>query len=216
MNFYFMFYQLTLAAERLEGWVKHLAANAFRTSPGEGQANRHHLERCGDMLQGAKELLNSKVHVSKVQLRRTAILFQALETAHRRVWGLAGAAVQDGGSPAVVGELLGQALRDYQALRAALSERAGVPLLMELPQVEKSRGLAETLRGESALQEEFLKLIEKAIEVFDGELDLAGQLAAVRKGLLEERKNVKRLLAGHSRQGETAIPLGHQLDAARN
>jgi len=206
MNFYFTFHQLSGTAERLEAGVKNLAANALRTSPREGQANRDLLELCGDMAQGVKELLNSKVRISRVQLRRAALLFQVLEMSHRRVLRLAGAGAMEENPDPALWELFHQARRDYQALRALVSERVGAPLFVELPDEEKDLGLPAALRQDSAVQDELVKLIEKGIEVFDEERELTDHLAEIRRGLMEERKGVKRLLASLSREGKGAAP----------
>lgn len=214
MNFYFTIYQMIETSERLEGGMKYLAAHALSTSPRDGQANRALLEQCGDMLQGVRELLTSKSHISKVQLRRTAILFQALEIAHRRVLHLAGAALPDDeGSLDGLWGLLCHAKRDYRDLRAGLGERMGTPLYLELSGEDKERSFREILQKESALQEELLKLIERAIEVFGEESELISRLTFLRKGLLEERKNVKRLLVKQCVESEPAL-LAHRLDPA--
>jgi hypothetical protein len=216
MNFYLLFYQLIENTERLEGEAKYLASHALSTSPRDGHANRSLLEQCGDLLHGVKELLNSKAHISKVQLRRTAILFQILETAHRRVLRLAGASVpQDESSITAIWGLLRQAQGDYWALRTALYERMGVPINLNLPEEDGDFSFLDILQTESVFQEELLNLIEKGIEVFDEESGVAGQLVLVRKGLLEARRNVKRLLARHSPNREPAIPLGRGLGVSQ-
>lgn len=189
MNFYFTIYQMIETSGRLEGDVKVLATHALSTSPRDGQANRALLEQCGDRLQEVNVLLNTKSHISRVQLRRTAILFQMMETAHRRVLHLAGAEVPDDETSVNdIWGLLFQAKKDYRDLRTGLGERMGTPLYLELPEEETNGAFREILLKESVFLEEMLKLAEKAIEVFGEERELADQLILVRKNLLEARK----------------------------
>ncbi len=216
MNFYFTIYQMIESSERLEGGMKDLAAHALSASPRDGQTNRALLEQCGQMLGVVKELLNTKAHISKVQLRRTAILFQMLEIAHQRVLHLAGAAVPDDESS--VDDLWGllcQAKKDYRDLRVSLGERMGVPVALELPGENPDHGFGETLQKEAAFQEEMLKLIERAVEVFGEERELTDQLALMRKGLLESRKNVKRLLVKLASEGTASLFIVRKLNTVQ-
>jgi hypothetical protein len=53
------------------------------------------------------------------------------------------------------------------------------------------------LQKETTYQQEALKLLEKAIEVFGEEQELADKLAVVRKDLLEAKKRMKHFGAPH-------------------
>jgi hypothetical protein len=66
----------------------------------------------------------SKSRISKVQLRRTAVIFQILEIAHQRVLNMACISFPgEWKSIEAMWWFLHEAQRDYQTIRAALSER---------------------------------------------------------------------------------------------
>lgn len=216
MNFYFLIYKFIETSEGLESGMKYLASHALSASPRNGQANRALLKQCGHMVHVVNELLNSKFKISKIQLRRTAILFQILEKAHRRVLNLAGVPFSsDENSISVVWGLLCGARLDYNAIRNVLHERIGVPLNLDLSDEDGDRNFADILRKEFDFQEAILKLIEKGIEVFDEERELTDQLALIRIGLLEERKNLKRLLSKYYQEREKAVSLECPLDVVQ-
>ena len=56
--------------------VQHLAGRALRISPRDARANRELLEQCDIKISEVKVLLNNKTHISKITLRKAAILFQ--------------------------------------------------------------------------------------------------------------------------------------------
>jgi hypothetical protein len=208
MNLYLSVYQLIKTADRLETGAKLLAANVFRVSPRDGMANREVLEECAKSLQTIHSRLVSKSHISKVQLSRTAVIFQALDTAHRRVLNLAGVPLNDDENVtrAIVG-FLQQAQRDFLELRTLLGERMGVPVIVELPPDGTEGDFTAILQKESAFREELVKSIERGIEVFDEERELTEQLAMIRENLLAARKNMKQLLLDRlsERKKKTAI-----------
>src|SRR5581483_9809414 len=85
MNFYFSLFQLIETVDRLEKDIQHLAGRALRISPRDARANRELLENCELKVRDARLLLHNKTHVSKITLRKAALLFQLLETYYRRV-----------------------------------------------------------------------------------------------------------------------------------
>ena len=96
MEFYISLYQITAALEQLNRGFQHLAGRAFRISPRSAQATHELFNRCGQEAQTLEKLLN-KGDYNKITLKRTALLFQALEATHRRLVLLSGAA--EPGSP---------------------------------------------------------------------------------------------------------------------
>lgn len=210
MNFYFMFYQLLETVERMEAEARCLATHSLRISPRDGQTNRGLLEECGKKLKEIQRLMYSKSHISKVQLRRTSVLFEAVQVAQRRVLALAAAlASRNEAAGDALWELLRRGQRDYEGLRSALSDRMAVPVLISLPKPEPGGNFVNVLENEHDLQKELVRLIERGIEIFDEERALTNQLNLVRKNLLETKRYVKRLLIKHME--ESARPfLEHQ------
>jgi len=199
MSFYFSLYQLIESVEQLERDVQHLAGRALRISPREARANRELLEQCEAKMREAKNLLNNKTHISKITLRKASLLFQVLEVSYRRLVHLAGAAANAGpndeGYLKAVWQLLPMAQRHYQTLLKTLFDSTGVPVTLSLNSVEEKsdQGLSAVLQKESAYQLESLKLLEKAIEVFGEEQDLADTLVQMRKELLDAKRRIKHL-----------------------
>ncbi len=203
MNFYFSLFQLIETVERLERDVQHLAGRALRISPRDARANRELLEQCESKMHEVKVLLNNKTHISKITLRKAALLFQILDIFYRRMLHLASAlsnvGPDDENSMKAVWQMLSLAQAHYQALAKTLFELTGIPVSLNLtgtPEVA-AHDLSAILQKEAAYQQEALKLLEKAIEVFGEEQDLAEQLAQVRKDLLEMKKRMKHFPAGH-------------------
>ena len=202
MNFYFSLFQLIETVERLDQDVKHLAGRALRISPRDARANRELLEQCEFKIHEVKGLLNNKTHISKITLRKAAILFQILEITYRRVIHLAGATStighDDEGSIKAVWQMLSLAQKHYQTLVKTLYDLTGIPVTLNLSGTdeEAAHGLSAILQKETAYQQEALKLLEKAIEVFGEEQELAEQLAQIRKDLLEAKKRIKHLSPG--------------------
>jgi hypothetical protein len=197
MNFYFSLFQLIETVERLDQDVQHLAGRALRISPRDARANRELLDQCQSKIREVKLLLNNKTHISKITLRKTAILFQILEIAYRRIIHLASATANvghdDENSIKAVWQLLSMAQRHYQTLVKTLFDLTGIPVTLNLSGTEAStdHDLSAILQKESAFQQETLKLLERAIEVFGEEQELAGQLAQIRKDLLDSKKRLK-------------------------
>lgn len=205
MNFYFLFYQLMESAGRLEEGAWNLAAHSLRLSPSNGQSNRALLEECGKRSGDIRKLMFSKSQISKVQLRRTAIIFQILEIAHQRVLNLAGISYPEKGkSMEAIWWFLHEAQRDYQTIHGALSERMGSAVLMRLPDRGAEKEERIILQKESALREEMIKQIEKGIEVFDEERELTDKLALIRRNLIESRKHMKQFVA--ARRDKEPVP----------
>jgi hypothetical protein len=204
MNFYFSLFQLIETVERLGRDVQHLAGRALRISPRDARANRELLDQCDIKMTEVKNLLNNKTHISKITLRKAAILFQILEISYRRVIHLAGATSNvghdDENSIKAVWQLLSLAQRHYQTLVKTLFDLTGIPVTLSLNGSEEGvdHEIATILNKESSYQLDTLKLLEKAIEVFGEEQELAEKLAQMRKDLLETKKRMKHLVLGHS------------------
>jgi hypothetical protein len=219
MNFYFSLYQLIETVERLERDVQHLAGRALRISPRDARANRDLLEQCDSKLTEVKVLLNNKTHISKITLRKAAILFQILEISYRRVVHLAGATSyvghDDENSIKAVWQLLSLAQKHYQALVKTLYDLTGIPVTLNLTGIEENPNheFSAILSKESTFQQETLKHLERAIEVFGEEQELADQLISIRKELLESKKRMKHLPASQpAEKAEFSKPAETQTD----
>lgn len=197
MNFYFSLFQLIETVERLDQDVKHLAGRALRISPRDARANRELLDQCESKVREVKLLLNNKTHISKITLRKAAILFQILEISYRRVMHLAGATANvghdDENSIKVVWQLLTMAQKHYQSLVKTLFDLTGIPVTLSVSGSGEtaSHELNAILQKEASYEQETLKLLERAIEVFGEEQELAERLAQIRKELLESKKRMK-------------------------
>lgn len=201
MNFYFSLYQLIETVERLHQDIQHLTGRALRISPRDARANRELLENSEFKIKEVKSLLNNKAHVSKITLRKAAILFQILELSYRRVVHLAGATANvghdDEDSIKAVWNLITLAQKHYQTLVITLYDLTGIPVMVNVSGSDEnaSHDLAAILQKETIYQQETLKLLEKAIEVFGEEQDLADRLSQIRKDLLESKKRLKQVPA---------------------
>ncbi len=203
MNFYFSLFQLIETVEHLEKDVQHLASRALRISPRDARANRELLEQCESKMHEVKVLLNNKTHISKITLRKAALLFQILEIFYNRVLHLASATSNigpdDENSMKAVWQMLSLAQRHYQALSKTLFELTGIPVSLNITgsQEVSTHELSVILQKETGHQQDALKLLEKAIEVFGEEQELAEQLAQIRKDLLDIKKRMKHFSTGH-------------------
>lgn len=213
MNFYFSLFQLIETVERLDQDVKHLAGRALRISPRDARANRELLDQCDTKVSEVKNLLNNKTHISKITLRKAAILFQILELSYRRVVHLAAATSSvghdDENSIKVVWQLLSQAQKHYQTLVKTLYDLTGIPVTLNLSGAgeDQAHDFTGIVQKEALHQQETLKLLEKAIEVFGEEQELADQLAQVRKDLLETKKRMKHIAStGHVDKADLLKP----------
>lgn len=197
MNFYFSLFQLIETVERLQHDVEHLASRALRISPRDARANRELLDQCDGKMREVKNLLNNKTHISKITLRKAAILFQILDISYRRMMHLSTATANfgqdDENSVKVIWQLLSLSQAHYQTLVKTLFELTGIPVTLNLSGANEvaSHDLPVVLQKESAYQQETLKHLEKAIEVFGEEQELADKLAVMRKELLEAKKRMK-------------------------
>jgi hypothetical protein len=199
MNFYFSLYQLIENVERLNRDIQHLAGRALRISPRDARANRELLEQCEIKLGDVKHLLNNKTHISKITLRKAALLFQILEVSYRRVMHLATATsnvgLDDENSVKALWQLLSMAQRHYQTLVKTLNDMTGIPNSLVLnPEAETAEpDFAGIVKREWTFQQETLKHLERAIEVFGEEQELADTLAGIRKELLDAKKRMKHI-----------------------
>jgi len=204
MNFYFSLFQLIETVERLHQDIQHLAGRALRISPRDARANRELLEQCESKVREVKGWLNNKTHISKITLRKAAILFQIMEVSHRRVVQLAGATANvgqdDEDSIKAVWQLLSMAQKHYQTLVKTLFDLTGIPVTLNLSGAveEAPHELSGIIQKEASHQQESLKLLERAIEVFGEEQELAEQLTQIRRDLLESKKRMKHLGPGQA------------------
>ncbi len=193
MEFYISLYQITAALEQLNRGFQHLAGRAFRISPRSAQATHELFNRCGQEAQTLEKLLN-KGDYNKITLKRTALLFQALEATHRRLVLLSGAA--EPGSPEdipadAVWHLLGLARRHFRILWEILSARAGAPLALNLPTGPDIRSLPMILRQEETLRKETFQIIGKVLASLDQDQELVEKLLLIRKDLFDSRGILK-------------------------
>lgn len=198
MSFYLSLFQLIETVERLEQDIQHLTSRALRISPRDARANRELLEQSDLKISQVKNLLNNKTHISKISLRKAAILFQLLEVSYRRMVHLAAATSSigqdDEGSIKGIWQLLSLSQKHYQVLVKTLFDLTGIPITLNLSGIEEPpRGYAAILQKEAAAQLETLKYLEKAIEVFGEEAQLSEILVQMRKELLEAKKRFKHL-----------------------
>lgn len=199
MNFYFSLFELMETVDRLEKNIQHLASRALRISPRDARANRELLEQCEMKIRETRLLLNNKTHISKITLRKASLLFQLLETYYRRVLHLsastANLGLEDEASVKTVWNLLAMAQRQYQGLVKTLFDLTGIPVSLTLDGSVQAGAheIADILQTEAGLQQDALKVLEKAIEVFGEEQELADQLARDRKELLDTKRRIKHL-----------------------
>jgi hypothetical protein len=166
-----------------------------------------------------KNLLNHKTHISKITLRKAAILFQILEISYRRVVHLAAATSHvghdDENSIKAVWQLLSQAQKHHQILVKTLFDLTGIPVTLNLTGTEEAfaHDFGGILQKENARQQETLKLLEKAIEVFGEDQELAAQLSLMRKELLDTKKRMKHIgSSGPVERGEFLKPASTKLE----
>jgi hypothetical protein len=198
MSFYLSLFQLIDTVERLDQDLQHLAGRALRISPRDARANRELLEESDEKIAQVKNLLNNKTHISKISLRKAAILFQILEISYRRLTHLAAATSNlghdDEGSVKALWQLISLAQKHYQTLVKTIFELTGIPVTLTVSHAgEAPRDFATILQKEAAAQQETLKYLEKAAEVFGEEEQLSGMLLNMRKELLEAKRRFKHL-----------------------
>jgi hypothetical protein len=215
MNFYFSLFQLIETVESLGRNVQHLASRALRISPRDARANRELLEQCEHKINEVKVLLNTKTHISKITLRKAAILFQVLDLFYQRLMFLSTATASvgqdDENSVKVLWQLLASAQKHYQAIVKTLYDLTGIPVTLtvtaHLGEPVDASSFQALLQKEVSLQQESLKHLEKAIEVFGEEQDLADKLSAIRKDLLDMKKRFKQYVAPVAAEKIEAAPL---------
>jgi hypothetical protein len=198
MSFYLSLFQLIDTVERLDQDLQHLASRALRISPRDARANRELLEESEQKISQVKNLLNNKTHISKISLRKAAILYQILEISYRRLMQLSAATSNvgpdDEGSIKGVWQLLSLAQKHYQTLVKMVFDMTGIPVTLTVSQVgESPRDFATIVQKEAAAQLETLKYLEKAAEVFGEEEQLSEVLLNMRKELLDFKKRFKHL-----------------------
>ncbi len=203
MNFYFSLFQLIETVESLGRNVQHLASRALRISPRDARANRELLEQCEMKINEVKVLLNNKTHISKITLRKAALLFQVLDLFYRRLLVLSSATAtvgqEDEVSIKLLWQLLASAQKHYQVIVKTLYDLTGIPVTLtvtgHLTEPTDAASFQGLLQKEVSLQQESLKQLEKAIEVFGEEQELADRLSLIRKDLLEMKKRFKQYAA---------------------
>jgi hypothetical protein len=191
MSFYFSLFQIIDSVERLSKDIQLLTSHALRIGPRDARANRELLENCQIKLAEVEKVLNNKTHISKITLRKAALLYQVVVISWRRVARLSAAAgvVEAQDSHGIWG-LLGAAQKHYQVLVKALTEQTGVAPTINL-EAEAATNLATVLKQEFADQGEILKHLDKAVEVFGEEQGLLETLMGIRKDLQDLRKRQK-------------------------
>src|SRR5258708_33909656 len=92
------------------------------------------------------------------------------------------------------------AQKHFKALVKEVFELTGIPGTLNLNGAEEdtTHGLSAILQKEASYQQETLKLLERAIEVFGEEQELADQLTQIRKDLLESKKRMKHMGSGQT------------------
>ena len=198
MSFYLSLFQLIETVERLDQDIQHLTSRALRISPRDARANRELLEQSELKISQVKNLLHNKTHISKISLRKAAILFQILEISYRRLVHLAAATSNvghdDEGSIKGVWQLLSLAQKHYQTLAKTIFDLTGIPVTLTVSNFgEAPQGFETILQKEAAAQLETLKYLEKAIEVSGEETKLSEILVQMRKELLEAKKRFKHM-----------------------
>lgn len=215
MNFYFSLFQLIETVESLGRNVQHLASRALRISPRDARANRELLEQCEQKINEVKVLLNNKTHISKITLRKAAILFQVLDLFYQRLMALSTATTSvgqdDENSVKVLWQLIASAQKHYQVIVKTLFDLTGIPVTLtvtgHLTGQNDPTSIQALLQKEASLQQESLKQLEKAIEVFGEEQELADKLSAIRKDLLDMKKRFKQYLTPGVAEKIEAAPL---------
>ncbi len=201
MSFYFSLYQIIEGVERLVKDVQHLASRALRISPRDARANRELLEQCETKLHEVQKILTSKSHISKVTLRKASFLFQILEVNYRRVIHLASATASVDPSDARAAEgvwrSLALAQKHFRMVLENLGGLTGIPSSLVLrtdPPLSAPPGqeaFAIALQKEAELQQEALKLLDKAVEVLGEEEGLSDKLASMRKELIDNKRQLR-------------------------
>jgi hypothetical protein len=104
----------------------------------------------------------------------------------------------------IVWQLLSMAQGHYQSLVKTLYDLTGIPVTLSLSGVDESvyPNFSSILQKESSYQQETLKLLERAIEVFGEEQELADKLTVIRKDLLDNKKRMKHLAPQSAEKSE--------------
>jgi hypothetical protein len=197
MNFYFSVFQLHTAVDGIKRNARDLANNALRLSPRDSLANRELLEQCERQVHTVGTLLKVKANFSKVALRNVGLLHEMLDLSYRRLFHLANATtkvkLEDQNSINFLWQCLNVAQGHYRGLTKKIFDWTGMGITLTLRGDESETGhnFLSILEKESFYQQETLKLLEKAIEIFGEEQALKGQLGLMRKELLESRKRFK-------------------------
>lgn len=196
MGFYFALYQILETIDRLTAEAKSLAGRTLRLGPKDARANRELLERAADQLKETRKLFSDKAPVSKVALRKAALLQQLVELAHRRFLFLAGAlssiGMDDEEARKALWHSLERAQKNFRQLVALLREYSGLSVALVLDVVEeKPKQVSDLFKRDLAFQNEIVRNLEKAIEIYGEEMGLVDALSALRKEFLETRKQSK-------------------------
>ena len=92
-----------------------------------------------------------------------------------------------------VWQLQALAQKHYQIVVHTLFELTGIPVTLALDASREygARDFNSVIQDEAVCHQEALKLLEKAIEVFGEEQELADKLVLMRKEILEIKKRMK-------------------------
>ncbi len=201
MKFYLSLNQLMEGLETLGQSVQFLSSRALRISPRDARANRDLLDQCSAKLGEVSELLDKKIRVSKIALRNSGILYDLLDVFYRRTLHLAASSASLGAdekeSIQCVWPLLSQAQKHYHQLAKTLFAATDLPVTLKLDAAAEyqNRSFPVILQDDSAFQREALKLLDRAVELFGEEADMAGTLEQTRKEMLETRRWMNRTFA---------------------
>ncbi len=188
MSFYFSLYQIIDAVERLGKDIQNLSSKTLRISPRDARANRELLDQCQMKLSEVEKVLNNKTHISKISLRKAALLYQVVLICFRRIERLSAAAGLAKPSDASnLWVLQAAAQKHYQTLVKVLKEQTGIAPSVPL-EAESVADLPSALKREFEDQGEILKHLDRAVEVFGEEEGLLDSLMGIRKELQDLRK----------------------------
>ena len=197
MEFYVSPYQLTFVLDGLQHGLQQMAGRAFRISPRNAKANHDIFNQCVQRTQELENMIVVKIDCDKKLLKRTALLFKALEITHQRLillsCGVEAGFGEEKISVSSIEQLLGQASRHFRLLGETLSERAGMPINLTLPVwIETEvRSLPTLKKKEEILRKEILQILEKVLEYYEHDRTLTDKVLLIRRDILDSNRVLK-------------------------
>jgi hypothetical protein len=204
MNFYFSLNHLIDTTARSIQLAENLSSQAIRVSPKDGRSNRDILDQYCLLLREADGLLKRKISIGKIAIRRPVLLFQALSIAYQRVLNLAGVSFELGHGNQAEGrktwQLLYIAQKHYRMLGALMGELTGGPVTLAAPaEMETAhQDIYTILQREFSYQQETLKLVDKAIQVFGASENVMAKLFTIRKDLTDAKWGMQQMISEHA------------------